>query len=87
MISNSKINVLSISSEIALRWIPQDLTDGESILVQVINDLSAWANIEAESHYLSQYWYRKPLPEPISIQKAITWADIDTESDYLSQYR
>ena len=40
-----------ISYEIALRWMPQDLTDDKSILFQVM----AWCR-QATSHYLSQCW-------------------------------
>ena len=42
-----------ISYEIALRWMPQDLTDDKSTLVQVM----AWCH-QATSHYLSQCWPR-----------------------------
>ena len=44
-----KINSLSISREIALRWMLQDLIDDKSTLVQVM----AWC-LQAASHYLSQ---------------------------------
>ena len=40
-----------IAYEIALRWMPQDLTDDKSIWVQVM----AWCR-QATSHYLSQCW-------------------------------
>ena len=42
-----------ISYEIALRWMPLDLTDDKSTLVQVM----AWCQT-APSHYLSQCWPR-----------------------------
>ena len=42
-----------ISYEIALRWMPQDVTDDKSTLVQVM----AWCP-KAPSHYLSQCWPR-----------------------------
>ena len=42
-----------ISCEIALRWMPQDLTDDRSTLVQEM----AWCR-QAASHYLSQCWPR-----------------------------
>ena len=45
-----------ISYEIALRWIPLDLTDDKSTLVQVM----AWCR-QATSHYLSQCWPRSML--------------------------
>ena len=40
-----------ISYQIALRWMPLDLTDDKSTLVQVM----AWC-CQATSHYLSQCW-------------------------------
>ena len=46
-----------ISYEIALRWMPLDLTDDKSILVQVM----AWC-CQASSHYLSQCWPRSLMP-------------------------
>ena len=39
-----------------LRWMPQDLTDGKSTLVQVM----AWCR-QATSHYLNQCWPRSPM--------------------------
>ena len=40
-----------ISDEIVLRWMPKDLTDDTSTLVQVM----AWCH-QATNHYLSQCW-------------------------------
>ena len=52
-----KLNLVNggwgISYEIALRWMPQDLADDKSTLVQVM----AWCR-QATSHYLSQCWPR-----------------------------
>ena len=48
-----RIGNLSISHEIALRWIPGDLSDDQSTLVQVM----AWCR-QATGHYLSQCWPR-----------------------------
>ena len=42
-----------ISCKIVLRWMPQDLTDDKSTLVQVM----AWYH-QATSHCLSQCWHR-----------------------------
>ena len=53
----SRINILSISCEIVLRWTPQDLTDDKSTLVQVM----AWCR-QATSHYQSQCWPRYLSP-------------------------
>ena len=50
-----------ISYEIALRWMPLDLTDDKSTLVQVM----AWCR-QATSHYLSQCWRRCVLPYGIT---------------------
>ena len=46
-----------ISYEIALRWMPLDLTDDKSTLVQVM----AWCR-QATSHYLNQCWPRSMSP-------------------------
>ena len=50
-----------ISYEIALRWMPLDLTDDKSTLVQVM----AWCR-QATSHYLSQCWPRSMSPNGIT---------------------
>ena len=50
-----------ISYEIALRWIPQDLTDDKSTLVPVM----AWCR-QATSHYLSQCWPRSMSPNGVT---------------------
>ena len=42
-----------ISGEIALRWMPLDLTDDKSTLIKVM----AWCH-QTTSHYLSQCWSR-----------------------------
>ena len=46
-----------ISCEIALRWMPLDLTNDTSTLVQAM----AWSR-QASSHYLSQCWPRSMSP-------------------------
>ena len=50
-----------ISYEIALRWMPLDLTDDKSTLVQVI----AWCR-QATSHCLSQCWPRSTSPNRVT---------------------
>ena len=50
-----------ISYEIALRWMPLDLTDVKSTLVQVM----AWCR-QATSHYLSQCWPRSMSPKGVN---------------------
>ena len=50
-----------ISCKIALRWMPLDLTDDKSTLVQVM----AWCH-QATSHYWSQCWPRFMSPYGIT---------------------
>ena len=57
----SMINILSIFCEIAISWMPQDLTDYLSTLVQVM----AWCR-QATSHYMSQCWPRSLSPYDIT---------------------
>ena len=47
----------NISCKIVLKWMPMDLTDGKSTLVQVM----AWCH-QATSHYLSQCWPKSLSP-------------------------
>ena len=53
----SAINISSIFCEIDFRWMPQDLTDHQPTLVQVM----AWCR-PATSYYLSQCWHRSLSP-------------------------
>ena len=53
----SVIDGLGISCELALIWMPLDLTDEKSPLVQVM----AWCR-QAKSHYLNQWWPRSLSP-------------------------
>ena len=48
---NLGIDILSIQVKTTLEWMPEDLTDGKSKLVQVM----AWCCQETR-HYLNQYW-------------------------------
>ena len=57
----SVIDVWSISCKIVLKWMPMDLTDGKSTLVQVMACCR-----QATSHYLSQCWPRSLSPYGIS---------------------
>ena len=50
-----------ISYKIALRWMPQDVTDDKSILVQVM----AWCR-QATGDYLSQCWPRYLSPHGVT---------------------
>ena len=47
----------SISCKIVVKWMPMDLTDDKSTLVQIM----AWCR-QATSHYLSQCWPRSLSP-------------------------
>ena len=58
----------SISCEIVLKWMPMDLTDGKSTLVQVM----AWCR-QATSHYLSQYWPRSLSPYGVIRPQWVAW--------------
>ena len=51
------IGIFKSSDGHVLRWMPQDLTDDKSTLVQVM----AWCR-QATSHYLNQCWPRSPTP-------------------------
>ena len=55
------IRIFRSSYDNALRWMPQDLTDDQSTLVQVM----AWC-CQATSHYLSQCWPRSLSPYGIT---------------------
>ena len=65
------IKFMSVSGEIALRWMPQNTHDDKSRLVQEM----AWCH-QAASHYLSQCWYRSTmLPYDVTRSKWITTAE------------
>ena len=57
-----------ISYENALRWMPLDLTDDTSTLVQVM----AWCR-QATSHYLSQCWPRSMSPNGVTRPQWVKW--------------
>ena len=57
----SRVDILSISCEIALRWMTQDFIDDKSTLVQVM----AWCR-QATSHYLGQCRPRSISPYGIA---------------------
>ena len=61
-----------ISYEIALKWMPLDLTDDKSTLVQVM----AWCR-QATSHYLSQCWPRSLSPYGVTRPQ---WVNIKWKS-------
>ena len=75
-----KLNLVNhgwgISYEIAFRWMPLDLTDNKSTLVQVM----IWCR-QATSHYLSQCWPRSLLPYGITLPQWVKSTTCDkTES-------
>ena len=56
-----QIDILSTPSDIGLSWVPLNLTDGKSTLVQVM----AWC-CQATTHYLIQCWPRSISPYGIT---------------------
>ena len=72
--------VAEVSYEIALTWMPLDLTGDKSTLVQVMawcrhrrNQAITWTNVDlssvrrqATSHYLSQCWLRSMWPNGVT---------------------
>ena len=51
------IGICKSSYDNVLRWMPQDITDDKSTMVQVM----AWCR-QATSHYPNQCWPRSPTP-------------------------
>ena len=66
-----------ISYEIALRWMPLDLTDDKSTLVQVM----AWCH-QATSHYLSQCWRRFMSPNGVTRPQWVKFVSIRNKQKY-----
>ena len=64
----SRIDILSIFCEIAIRWMPQRLTGHQSTLVQVI----AWCR-QATSYYLSQCWLRSLSPYDVTMPQLVNY--------------
>ena len=69
-----------ISYELALRWMPQGLTDDKS-LVQVM----AWCR-QATSHYLSQCWSRSMSPNGITRPQWVKPNTINFRYMYVIEY-
>ena len=61
-----RIKFVSTSSEIALRWIPENTFEGKSTMGQVM----AWCS-HASSHYLRQCWPRSMSPYGVTRPKWI----------------
>ena len=73
----SRVNNFSISGETTLRWMPQDLTDDGSTLIQEM----AWC------HYLRQCWPRSTSPYGVTRPhrvKAVSWMEM---AAYSIRYR
>ena len=62
------IGIFILSKDNALRWMPRDLTDDKSTLVQVM----AWCR-QATSHYLSQWWPSSMSPYGVTRPQ---WVDL-----------
>ena len=77
-----KIDTLSISCEIALRVMLQDLIDDKSILVQVM----AWCR-QAISHYLSQCWLKSLWPYGITKLYWVNWVNLCQISWAVNPYK
>ena len=60
-----------ISYEIALRWMPLDLTDDKPTLVQVM----AWCR-QATSHYLSQCWPSSLSPYGVTCSQWVNGVEV-----------
>ena len=84
-ISNFKLLLMivgwDIFCKIALKWMPLDLIDDKSTLVQVM----AWCR-RAPSHYLSQCWPRSMSPYGISRLQWVRLQRIFSEFTWLSYH-
>ena len=80
----STMNILCIFSEIAIRWMPQHLTDHYSTLVQGM----AWCR-QATSHYLSQCWPRSLSPYDVTRPQWVksTWIYLAESTSCPSNFR
>ena len=69
------IAIFKSSYDNVLRWMPQDLTDYKSTLVQVM----AWCR-QATNHYLNQCWPRSPTPYGVTRPHWVNWSNVDSSS-------
>ena len=76
-----QIYIMSISCEIVIRWLPQDLTSDKSTLVQIM----AWC-CQATSHYLSQCWPRSLSPHHATMPQWIKQIIISLKVDYKNPF-
>ena len=65
------ISIFRFSYDNALRWMPQDLTDDKSTLVQVM----AWGR-QATNHFLSQCWLSSLSPYGVARPQ---WVEISLQ--------
>ena len=81
------IGIFTSSKDNTLRWMPRDLTDDKSTLVQVM----AWCR-QATSHYLSQCWpssmspYCVTRPQWVKLNHSLTWVNIDSMSWHVQNF-
>ena len=66
------VGIIRFSQDNALRWIPQDLTDDKSTLVQVM----AWCH-QATSHYLNQCWLSPLSPYSVARPQWLNSSPLD----------
>ena len=67
----SRIDIMGVSGEFALRWMPQDLADDWSTLVQVM----AWCR-QAPSHYRNQCWPRSMSPNGVTRAQGVNPCEV-----------
>ena len=65
------IGISRSSHDNALQWMPQDLTDDKSTLVQVM----AWCR-QAQSHYLRQCWLSSLSPYGVARPQWVKWLEL-----------
>ena len=70
----SRTDILSISSEIVIRWMPKDLNNDRSILVQVM----PWCH-QAASHNLNQCWPSSMMPYGITRPHCQAFLEINAD--------
>ena len=71
------IGISKSSYDNVLRWMPRDLTDDKSTLVQVM----AWCR-QATSHYLNQCWPRSPPPYDVIRPQSVDMTRYDTSTAF-----
>ena len=77
-----QMKFMSTSCEITLRWMPQNMFNEKSTLVQVM----AWC-CQAPSHYLSQCWPQPILPYRFTKPQSVQWLDNAPSNDTFQWHR